>query len=199
MPTPRDTSTGASSPAVPTPATPDTPEVEVYNPLPPERLRRRHDRLRGRPLRDTFGTDWIIADVGLAPQFEGMRDAAFDMLALRGSGDPALYRVVAMCAITSNYDLTPEEAALVLDHVTPDELCGVAAEALLPTQGFLRTYTAWILGGLIANGIDPEKVPRHLLPAVLRHLEQTGRIEAQDSFINSASEAKKRTTMFGGL
>lgn len=153
--------------------------------------RRRSKDIRGIPLR-VGELEWLVAPVGTSPVLDEIRDRVYDMRAVaqKVSSWNDL-KVVAYFGIMTNYDVTPEECALLLYEVEPEELKEVVAEALF-LEYQPRTYGTWIRSALIANKIRPEDVSPWDLAQVLEQLVSRGDAMRPQDFIASDKGMKDR-------
>ena len=103
--------------------------------------------------------------------------------------------------LQANYRLEPDEAvAIILAADTKDLVEAVLASIFAHDRGddATRTYTNWARSSLLANGIDPAKIPVADLPHVLRQLVATGRAMPRGEFIASESFARARADLLSG-
>jgi hypothetical protein len=64
-----------------------------------------------------------------------------------------------------------------------------------PEEGCCATYTEWAMSALYSNGLDPEVIPRHLLPMVPDHPVRSGRAVSEGRMLQSAWASNKRDSL----
>ena len=137
------------------------------------------------------GQAWLLRDGGLLNELDELRDKIDDDARL--TGEVVLLDVANAAArlLAANYELADDEVYTLLAGAVDQELANAVALALYGPAGGRRTYTAWAASALLANGIDPDRVPSSLRPHVLAHLEATGRCIKRSEYIESAEAARR--------
>jgi hypothetical protein len=137
------------------------------------------------------GNTWLLADGGLANVLDGPRDSIDDDARLNGQVQVSEVRRVAFILLKANYELSDSEAAGLILEVDHQVLTDAVSTALFGPSGGHQTYTAWATSAMLANGLDPEKIPWRFRAHVLSHLVATGRAIPADQFIDSAIAGPK--------
>jgi hypothetical protein len=169
--------------------------------LPRPEERRRRSGITGRRMILPDGTEWLLADAGIAPVLTELRDKIHDDRTL-GGGKVLVedLEIAGFYLLTQNYDLTPQEAFRILAAATTEELVTEVGEALFsPTAPAIYTYTDWVEGALLANGLDPARLPPEKVAIVLRHLVGTGRALPIEKFVSADEASAYRSNLFATL
>jgi hypothetical protein len=149
----------------------------------------------GEPVTLSDGVVWTLPLAIQAPSLREIRDKLFDeqqMSGLVSLGDviEAAYTLLYLA-----YDLDSDEIIELLRDVDGTILADAVMSCVLGVETGHRTYGDWVESALLANGIDPKRIPPHALANVLRHLVKTGRAEEASSFISSMEASSQRTRL----
>lgn len=147
----------------------------------------------GTPVVLADGNTWLLADGGLMNDLDPLRDKLDDDARLLGSVSLTDVAEMAAQLLVANYDLTIREVFTLLGGAIDQKLADAVHLAVFGpnTDSGRRTYSDWAASALIANGIDPDRVPSRLMPLVLGHLERGGRVIPKGEYIESAEAARK--------
>ena len=146
---------------------------------------------RGTPVVLGDGRAWVLAEGSLNNSLDAVRDRLWDDSALEGKVALADVREAAWVLLLSNYELTPEEAAGLLDGADPAALADATVEAMFGPEAGKRTYTMWASSALLANGLDPARTPTAMMPAVLDQLVRCRRCIPASEYIDSSVAAPR--------
>lgn len=187
---------GASNDLVVTPggAGPTTPPAAVATDAPPDAggpdpEARKRPGARGTPVR-LGGSDWLLAD--FVPALGQVWDDLYDSNVLEGRYEAADVQRAAVRLLWANYDLSADEAVGLALGADPGSLVGAVEAALFGESRPHRTYSDWAISSLLANGLDPKRVPPESLRDVLDQLVISGRAVAPDEFVTTLRYARER-------
>jgi hypothetical protein len=178
----------------------DTPEIAAEDPWPAPDARRRHDGIDGTPI-EIGGTTWLLADY--VPLLGAVWNRLFDQAVIDGRYEPDDVHKAAMHLLIENYRLSASECAVLLlaaplgsaDEEHPGLVAAVERAMFGEDQEqyrSCRTYSQWMRLSLLANGLDPEKVPaRDRRPLVL-YLVAAGKAAPPELWVGSAATAFRR-------
>lgn len=159
--------------------------------LPLEPECRALDEADGVPVVLGDGNTWLLHDGGLRNVLDSTRDELFDQSTLQGQVDMPLVCLAAEWLLRANYDLEPVELITLVYQADHQALTDAVFLALFGPLAGKKTYTDWATSALLANGLDPAKIPVALMPDVLTHLEASRRCVPRGQFIDSANAAPK--------
>lgn len=137
------------------------------------------------------GRTWLLAHGGAAPILDPYRDRMDDQARLKGQVDMGDVFEVGRLMLASNYELTEPEVVEVLASADRQELVEAVMAALFGESAPRRTYTAWMISGLYAAGLDPEAIPARWIPQVLDRLVESKRLVPASEYIESAVAARR--------
>lgn len=140
------------------------------------------------------GKEWILPTAITAAALTEIRDRLYDEIAYSGSVPVLEIKAAAWILLRSHHGLSQEQAAELLALPETRELTQAVCQALIdgpPT----RTYTNWVRSALLANGLDPTRIPANDVPHVLAQLVATGRAAPADEFVTSAAYERKRARL----
>ena len=175
-------------------AAPDGPAPAPVEPRPRRRA------MPGPPL-ESLGRTWILPALGLAPGFQAERDRMYDDVTIGGRVSTLDVNRVACALLLLNHDLRPDELARVVQGADRAELVDAVVGCLLPLDlpDDARTFTTWARSALLANGLDPAKVPPADLAAVLHQLVATGRAVTHAEFTAAGEFQGVRAKLVGAM
>lgn len=182
--------------ATPTNEAPVEPsEVPEKKPLTPaDRLKfPAEDRLIGWDFQ-VDGHTWMIPyDAGF-PDLDSHRNSFYDAKAT--SQNVSLFKMIECLAylLSMRYELESSEAISIFLRAPTEEVVK-AVDGCLFGVGVERTYTDWMISGLVSAGLDPCNLPPDVIHNVLMHLQMTKRIAPPEDFVDSATQVAR----FGGL
>jgi hypothetical protein len=146
---------------------------------------------RGTPAVLGDGLTWLLAEGGLNNSLDPVRDRLWDDSALSGKVDVGEVQEAAWVLLMANYELAPEEAADLIDGADPAALTDAVVAAMFGPEPGHRTYTEWATSALMANGLDPARVPTAMMPAVLKQLVDCRRCVPATEWIDSSIAAPR--------
>lgn len=144
-----------------------------------------------------FGT-WTLPYALTQPSIDDLRDAIFDRYILKEQVIVGDISLAACRLLRVNYDISPEDAGLVLRSAVQADLAEAVWACLIGETSNHRTYSQWVRSSLYTAGLDPAKIPPRELGHVLRHLEMSGRVEPKQTFISSVEAKIIRGSLPGG-
>lgn len=187
---------GASNDLVVTPGgdDPTTPPPGVALGIAPDEApdpaaRKRPGAVRGTPV-ILGGSEWLLAD--FVPALGRVWDDLYDSNVLEGRYEAADVQRAAVRILWANYDLSADEAVGLVLGADPGSLVGAVEAALFGEARPHRTYSDWAISSLLANGLDPKRVPPESLRDVLDQLVISGRAVAPEEFVTTILYAKER-------
>ena len=168
--------------------------------LAPVEHRPRRRAMPGTPI-ESLGQSWILPALGLAPGFQAERDRMYDDVTIGGRVSTLDVNRVACALLLLNHDLRPDELARVVQGADRAGLVDAVVGCLLPLdlRDDARTFTAWARSSLLANGLDPAKIPAADLAAVLHQLVSTGRAVAHAEFTAAGEFQGVRAKLVGAI
>jgi hypothetical protein len=137
------------------------------------------------------GNTWLIAECGLAEGVAIFREALYRNSVLTSTVQVVDAKAAAYYGLMVNYELTDEEAKLLLKVLDVQDLATSACQAIIPIEHPRRTFDDWAYGSLFANGIDPARVPPHYISHVLDILVRTNRTVPHHQFTEAGIAASK--------
>lgn len=143
----------------------------------------------GTPVLLTDGREWLLAD--FAPDPGDVWDRLYDGNIVRGQYDASDLYVAAYRLLRANYHLTPEEAYRLL-AVDPANLVHPVEVALFGVDRPYRGFSEWVEVSLLANGLDPDRIPPSRRRAVVDYLVTTGKAIPAAEYLSSHQAAAKR-------
>lgn len=145
----------------------------------------------GTPV-EIAGQTWLLADW---PHFGGVWDDIYDRAVLRGECDSLSVAVAAEMLLISCHKLDLDDAVRLVRLADPEDLASAVRTALFGPEEARRTYSQWAISALLANGLNPDRVPAVCLRDVLDHLVATGRAVPADKWVSSAEAAAERAAI----
>ena len=139
------------------------------------------------------GHTWLLPD--FVPTFAAVWDAIFDQNALSGQYDPGDLRACAVRLILTNYTITPDDAVDIVWACDLSELVPPVETALFGPEKVHRTWSSWVESSLIANGLDPSRIPASAVRDVLEQLVHTGRAVPAEKWVSSAEYRAFRSSL----
>lgn len=166
----------------------------MENHITPE-LRRTRPDITGFPV-TIDGQVWLFANA--PPALSPIWDEIFDQNQLDGGyAQPTLF-VAAYRLLEANYLLTSDELIDLLNQLPVEDLVAPVENALFGPRRPHVTYGAWARASLLANGLDPDRLPPADRRLVLEQLVAMGRARNPAKVITSAMTSRKRAA-FSGL
>jgi hypothetical protein len=150
----------------------------------------RQTKWRDGPAFESCGYTWQLPDPGLAAVLKPYRDEFYDLAVRTGMVPCTKVQAVAVILLTGNFCLNEIQAAVIVLSADQTELATAVSLAMFGGEGGYR-YTEWAESAFYANGLDPAKVPPHLVNQVLRQLVKTGRAVPPDEWIDSQIASNK--------
>lgn len=138
------------------------------------------------------GRAWTLARPGLSPVLNDVRDRMFDEMAVAKRVSIPDVIQAAWVLLLANYALTDDDLTRLLTGADEKGLVDAVIDAMFGPEVPRRTYTTWVLSAFHANGLDPAKVPGHLVPEVMKQLVETGRAIPSADYVDAAAAAEKR-------
>ncbi|MDR3639064.1 MAG: hypothetical protein P4L84_34990 [Isosphaeraceae bacterium] len=135
---------------------------------------------------------WLLAEGGISAGVGPIRDRLYDYMVTRQTVRMGDVFQTAWSLLAANYDLSEDELSTLIFSADQGELVDAVLDALFGPENPRRGWTEWATTALLANGLDPTKIPVRSLHGVLAHLVISGRAAAPDAFIGSAIHAAKR-------
>jgi len=170
-----------------------------------EQKRRKPDA-RGRLIRLADGQLWMLAQPTFrlssgslsTPDFDEQIDRFHEQVML--GDDVALADIleVARTLLLTNYDLTNEEVADLLevgDGSEAEDLARIVLESLFGPDQRVRTYSDWVRASLLANGLAHAEIPVSAINDVLTILISTNRTVPPSNFVDVCRAAKDRDSL----
>jgi hypothetical protein len=158
-------------------------------PLTPEE-RRRSNEITGWAVTDITGAKWLAAFVPPTSDWDSLRNQYYDDRTIKELMTRANAEPVIFYGLTTNYDITGVEAAVLLKHISTEELTATAWAILISPENPAFTYSEWVQASLITNNI-PLDVRPDLVPAILHLLVQQRRTIPPEAFCGA--DIAKRT------
>lgn len=138
------------------------------------------------------GQTWLLADVVPDLRCE-VWDALYEDNRVNQRYDPADVAVAACWLLMANYRLDLAEAHDLIAGTDPKTLVRPVEVALFGINHVRAgSFSDWVLAGLWSNGIDPDRLPRHLLWPVMLNLERMGRVPPRSAAVKGDVIAAER-------
>ena len=164
--------------------------LEHAGPTPESRSR--GPGVRGTPV-ELGGATWILADY--VPALSEVWDVLHEDNVLLGKYESADVQRAAVRLLFANYELSLDEAVGLVMGVAPADLVAAVEEALFGASQPDRRWSDWVRSSLLANGLDPAKIPPESLRDVLDQLVSCGRAIPAEDFVTAVGYAKKRKSL----
>jgi hypothetical protein len=160
----------------------------------------------GRPIRLADGANWLLATPIYSPVASSLTKPDVDrplnrLIDAITLGEPfALEDIweVARALLKHNYTVTDDELQFLLtlsnDSPSKSLVCSVL-EALFGPADAAKTYTDWVRGSLIANGLRSVDLSTHDLSNVLAILVATNRTVPLHTFADIGVSATQRRAL----
>lgn len=161
--------------------------------------RRKDGRPPGVPVVLSDGLTWQLPFVGLHPVMDPVRDRVFNDVTWSRQASMQDVMLAAWMMLLEDYDLSREEAAelVVVGKDRGQQLVDAVIDAMFGpcmTDGTVE-YSQWARGAMLANGLDPEAIPKDMHQVVLGHLVGSGRALAACKVVGSAIALRKRQNL----
>lgn len=181
------------------PVSEPTPETEPDPGLPGPEQRCRNLEPQGVPVTLADGNSWVLAYGTLAPTLLRHIDEIYDKATLTDSVPMEHVLICAWQMLLANYNLSNEEAALLIYGSDHQKLADAVVASLFGEQPPRITYSTWALGAFFSNGLDPNDMPTWLIPTVLRELVATGRARPPEQCIDASVAKGRRADLMAQL
>lgn len=137
------------------------------------------------------GKTWLLAWGGVARVLDRYRDAMDDQSRLDDQVNMSDVVEAGMILLSSNYELSADEAIRLLGSADRGELANAVMAAMFGDANPRRTYTSWALTSMYAAGLDPDKIPAEWVAPVLDMLVSTKRAVPISEYSDAAIASRR--------